>query len=222
MVMSIKITGMSKSFLAGGLKKKVLSGLDIEVGHGEIFALTGPNGAGKTTLLKILSTLILPDSGNASVAGFDLVASPREVRGSIGLVFDADRSFYQILSVADNLRFYSRLFGMSGSFFENRMKELSDSLGLSPWLETRVSHCSSGIRQRLAFARALIGAPKVMLVDEIARSLDPESRDMISSYVKRSASSEGTTWLVVTHDEDWARKNATSSGRLCNGVVEKL
>ena len=215
--MSILITNLSKTYRNNHQNKLILDSISLAVEPGETVALMGPNGAGKTTLLRILATLVLPDAGTASVAGWDLVSHSARVRASIGLVYDAERSFYQMLSVEQNLSFFARLMGIPRRVYADRLGRLGEEFSLSPWLGTVLAHCSSGIRQRAAFVRALLSDPQILLVDEPTRSVDAQTRERICRFLRES----GKTCLMVTHDEQEARAVAKRTLHLNNGCLER-
>lgn len=123
--MSISITNLSKTYCLKNECKNVLTDVNLSLLQGQIFALMGKNGAGKTTLLKILSTLMLPTSGQANICGWDLALDQERVRGCIGLSADPDTCFYQMLSLRENIKFYGRLFNIKKDKLNTRMNELS-------------------------------------------------------------------------------------------------
>jgi len=152
---------------------KALDGFSIEVGPGEIACVLGRNGAGKTTLLKTAAGLIAPDAGEIRIWGRD----PWRTRNGfarVGLVAGDERGFYWRLSGRENLRFFASLWALTGKEAEGRIDEVMELVGLADRRRDRdpVRTYSSGMKQRLAFARALIAEPSLLLVDELARSLD--------------------------------------------------
>ena len=160
-------------------KMCALDNISFNVKQGEIFGLVGENGAGKTTLLKILSTLLTPASGHVSIAGFDVVTDASKVRRIIGFVSSNERSFYWRLTGRQNLRFFARLYDIPGQDMEDWIDELLGSLGLLEVGDRRFDAYSTGMRQRLAFARALLGKPKVIYMDEPTKGLDPSSANAL-------------------------------------------
>ncbi|MHB9154821.1 MAG: ABC transporter ATP-binding protein [Endomicrobiales bacterium] len=217
--MSIEIKHLSKYFPSGSGDRKVLSDVTLSVRPGQLFALMGANGAGKTTLLKILATLILPTSGSLLVSGVDALLRPGEARRHLCLAHDGERNSYQVLTVEENLLFYGKLFGMSGKTLGARVSALAEEFGLAPWRAVKVHHCSSGIKQRLSIARALLPGPDVVLVDELTRSLDADAGAHVSRYLRAMASQRNKTCLVVTHDALWAKNFADSAGILIGGCI---
>ena len=173
--------------------------VSLTVGRGEIFGLVGPNGAGKTTLVKMLATLIRPTSGTACVNGHDL-ADEHAIKRSIGLVTANERSFYARLSCRHNLRFYAGLHGLGRSLTDRRIAELSALLGLAPFLDKRFDRCSTGMKHRLALARALLHDPQVLFLDEPTRSLDPLAAGGFRELIYKLAYAGGRTVFLVTHD----------------------
>lgn len=219
--MSIELYSIKKHYFEGKVRKEILRGIDLSVRRGEIFALTGANGAGKTTLLKILATLVLPDSGTAVIAGNDIRNAAKAVRGSVGLVFDAERSFYQILSVEQNLRFFASLWGIPRDVREQRIGRLLSDFHLEEWRTAKFSHCSSGIRQKLAIVRAFLNDPQVLLIDELTRSLDSSAADEVSAYIDRRVRAENKSCILVTHDRVRANAMGYRIGMLSEGTIKE-
>ncbi|MBN1622138.1 MAG: ABC transporter ATP-binding protein [Endomicrobiales bacterium] len=218
--MSIIVKNLSKTFHFKGKSREVLADVNLEVDSGRIFALMGPNGSGKTTFLKILSTLILPANGEASVSGYNVVDAPDKVREKIGLVWDSDRSFYQVLNVEENLKFFGRLLNIPEKSLAERIDSLLGQFNLLDWKSAKISHCSSGIKQKVAMVRAVLHDPEVILIDEPTRSLDDKSRKEINSYIRSFINSDKKTCLMVTHDLDEAKNLADGYGYLREGKIE--
>lgn len=173
--------------------------------QGEIVGFLGANGAGKTTLLKMLSTLVVPDSGSATVMGFDLVAQPAQVRGVLAPVAADERSLDWRLPARENLRFFGALLGLRGRQLQDRIDEVLAGVGLEDAGSKLVGAFSSGMRQRLLIARALLSRARVLLLDEPTRSLDPLAARAFRSFLRREVvDREGCTVLLATHDPDEA------------------
>lgn len=178
-----------------------LKGVSLKVSAGEIFGLLGPNGAGKTTLIKILATLILPDSGSGSIGGYDLLRQSHRVRRLIGLVNTSERSFYWRLTGRQNLAFFAALYNLKGPDSRNRVEELLTLVGLQDMADMLFMKYSSGQKQRLAIARALLSAPTVLLMDEPTNSLDPIAASELRAFVKEELVARyGKTILWCTHN----------------------
>ncbi len=183
----------------------VLRGVSLDVRRGEFFGLLGPNGAGKTTLFKVLSTLVLPDAGRAEVAGIDVIAEPGRVRRVLTPVIADERSLYWRLTGTENLRLFASLYGLRGAEARQRTPQLLARVGLSHAADRLVATYSSGMKQRLLIARALLSRPLVLLLDEPTRSLDPiGARDFRRFLRDEIATGEGCTVLLATHDADEA------------------
>ncbi|MFP3157358.1 MAG: ABC transporter ATP-binding protein [Caldivirga sp.] len=195
-----------------------LNGVSLNVKWGEVYGLLGPNGAGKTTTVKILSTLLIPDSGFARINGLDVVKEARRVRGIIGLVLYPDKGFYSRLSGFENLVYFGRLYGLSRSKAEERARELLKLVNLD-WAANRLyEEYSLGMRARLSIARALIHDPPVIFLDEPTIGLDPVSSRAIRDLIK-GLKKEGRAILLTSHnlwevEEVCDRVGIISSGRV--------
>jgi ABC-2 type transport system ATP-binding protein len=211
----IAVSGLEKSFRSVVALRRV----DLVVGVGEIVALLGPNGAGKSTLLRILATSVLPDKGRATVAGYDVVAEPRAVRRSIGVVTGDERAWYWRLTGRQNLEFFSCLNGFRRRAAAARADELLGEMGLTTAADRRVGEYSSGMRARLALARALISNPKILLLDEPTQNLDPAATVAFRKMVSDLARDRGVATLLATHDLYEAAELATRVEGLAEGRI---
>ena len=169
-----------------------------EIQEGELFGLLGPNGAGKTTTVKMLTTLLIPTSGSASVKGFDVVAQAEEVRKRIGFIFGGERGLYWRLSGIDNLRYFASLYSIDPDVTKKRIPYLLEMVGLNGRGDEKVQGYSRGMKQRLHVARTLLHDPSVLFLDEPTLGLDPvgarEFRQVILDL-----QSEKKTILLTTH-----------------------
>lgn len=218
--MSILIRNLSKHYITGGKKNIVLHKINLNVNKGEIFVLSGPNGSGKTTFLKILSTLVLPDAGNINICGIDAIKEPCEVRKRVGLVHDVEKSFYQVLNIEENMKFYSKLYGISRNDFSVRLDELLVQFKIRTSIKTKLHHCSSGTKQKLAIVRALLGDPDVILIDELTKSLDGQSKKQIADYIKNLVVLKNKACIVVTHESERLEEIGDYFGCLNEGVIK--
>lgn len=171
----------------------------LQVHEGELFGLLGPNGAGKTTLVKMLCTLVLPSSGGGTVAGYEL-QQDRAIRAVTGLVVSDERSFYWRLSARRNLMFYAALYGLTGEVARKRIDTVLADVDLLPAAEQRFSGFSSGMKQRLAIARALLHQPRILFLDEPSRSLDPLATKRLHDLIWRLQERHVITVFLITHD----------------------
>jgi len=212
--------GLVKRFVTreGGLlwrgRKRVveaLRGVSFEVRRGEIFGLLGPNGAGKTTTIKILSTLLLPDAGEAWVNGYDVVREPRRVRESIGVSLYSDRGFYWKLTGRENLVYFARLYHLDPAYARERIRYLLELLDLEADADRLVEEYSTGMKSKLNIARALLHDPPVLFLDEPTIGLDPGAARKVREVVLH-LKKEGKTILLTTH-------NMFEADMLCDRVA---
>jgi ABC-2 type transport system ATP-binding protein len=175
-----------------------LGGVTFSVGEGEIFGLLGPNGGGKSTLFRILSTMMVPTSGRALVAGHDVVREPAAVRRHVGVVFQS-QSLDKALTVEENLRSQGHLHGLSGAVLRERIGHVMEQLGLEERRKDLVESLSGGLRRRVEIAKALLHRPQVLLMDEASTGLDPAARRDLSNYVEGLRKRERVTILLTTH-----------------------
>ena len=175
-----------------------LDNLTFSVREAEIFGLLGPNGSGKTTLFRILSTLMVPSGGHASVQGFDAAHDPNKVRQQIGIVFQA-RSLDLKLTVAENLKHQGHLYGLTGRILTRRIDEVLARVGLTDRAKEFVETLSGGMQRRVELAKGLIHSPSVLLLDEPSTGLDPGARRDLWIYLRTLRDEEGVTVFVTTH-----------------------
>lgn len=172
--------------------------VSFEIRAGELFGLLGPNGAGKTTTVKMLTTLLIPTAGSASVKGFDVVDQAEEVRKRIGFIFGGERGLYWRLSGIDNLRYFASLYSIDPDVTKKRIPYLLDMVGLNGRGDEKVQGYSRGMKQRLHVARTLLHDPDVLFLDEPTLGLDPVgARDF--RQVILNLQTEKKTILLTTH-----------------------
>ncbi len=198
---AISAQGLGKIFRTGwfGPVKTALREVDLEVDYGAIFGVLGPNGAGKTTLISILDTLLRPDTGRAKVLGLDVVREAGQLRERINLAASGAQ-FLWCLTAEENLRFYGRLYGLGGRALANRVEELIELFELAPHRRVTFERLSTGLKQRLALAKALINTPELLFLDEPTSGLDPEMSRHIREEILRLNRETGLTILLTTHN----------------------
>jgi len=171
--------------------------VNIQVPRGEIYGLLGPNGAGKSTIIRMLSTLLVPTSGSATVAGFDVSREANDVKKRIGLVSEK-LILYTRLTATQNLLFFGKLYKVDASTLKKRIDELLELVELTRFKDKPIGSYSSGMRQRVNIIRALLHDPEIIFLDEPTVALDPQSTRFIWDLVKR-LKSRGRTIILTTH-----------------------
>ncbi|MEP6692366.1 MAG: ABC transporter ATP-binding protein [Gemmatimonadaceae bacterium] len=222
---SVHVSGLSKTFPVrrglraalsrphAGAVARVLHDVSCDIEEGEFFGLLGPNGAGKTTLFKLLATLIVPDAGSATVAGHDIVREPASVRRVLTPVIADERSLHWRISAEENLALFAALHGLRGAAARERVRDVLGIVGLADAGTKLVGGFSSGMKQRLLIARALVSRPRVLLLDEPTRSLDPISARAFRAFLREEISGlQRCTILLATH-------NAEEALELCDRVA---
>jgi ABC-2 type transport system ATP-binding protein len=185
--------------------------IDITVEKGELFGLLGPNGAGKSTLISMLSTMLRPTSGKATVWGYDISRNPTRVRQSIGVVFQ-ETTLDQKLTGRENLDLHGRLYGLNKKQRSERMKEVLELVELSKWENEIVQKYSGGMMRRLEIARGLMHYPNLLFLDEPTIGLDPQTRNHIWEYIRELNRDKNITMVLTTHYMEEADK-------LCNRIA---
>ena len=183
-----------------------LNKINLKIRTGELFGLLGPNGSGKTTTIKCLSTILIPDEGTALVNGFDIQKETVMVRASLGLVVGGERTLYWKLTARDNLRYFASLYKMQRNHAKRRIEELLEMMQLSDRADERLEDYSTGMRQKIAIARALLHDPPILLLDEPTLGLDPNFSRQIRKQIKELSEKHGKTILLTTHYMDEAEQ----------------
>lgn len=173
--------------------------VNLKIHKGELFGLLGPNGAGKTTLVKCLSTILIPDEGTAIINGFDIRKQTTLVRASLGMVIGGERTLYWKLTARDNLMYFASLYKMPRKRIKERVDELLEKMNLLDRADERLEDYSTGMRQKVAIARALLHDPPILLLDEPTLGLDPTFSRQIRSQIRELSKKEGKTVLLATH-----------------------
>ncbi len=192
---------LTKTFRSGWLgrrRKEALRGASLQVPSGAIFGLLGPNGAGKTTLLSILATLLLPDSGTATILGHDVVREAGAIRRRLNMA-SGNASFVWSLRPPEVLTFYGGLYGLWGHRLRRRVDELIEQCELGPHAKTEYNALSTGLKQRLALAKALLNDPEVLFLDEPTLGLDPDISIRLRAQIAALRRERGTTIILTTH-----------------------
>ena len=195
----VSVASLSKRF--GDVE--AVRGVSFRVAPGEAFAFLGPNGAGKSTTISILCTLLRPTSGQAAVAGFDVLEDPLGVRRHIGLVFQ-DPTLDDYLTAEENLRFHAQLYRVPSSQIARRLDEVLEMVELTERRHSLVRTFSGGMKRRLEIARGLMHSPQVLFLDEPTVGLDPQTRAHIWSYINELRVREHITMFLTTHYMDEA------------------
>lgn len=197
--------------------------VSFDVQAGEFFGLLGPNGAGKTTLLKILATFILPDEGDVSIDGYDVTREPDAVRLRVAPVIANERSLYWRLTARENLELFAQLWRVPSRHIPDRIAEVLDAVGLAGTGRKMVGQFSSGMMQRLLIARALLPQPRVLLLDEPTRSLDPVSAREFRRFLREElAARRNCAVIIATHNADEALELSTRVGIMNAGKLLAL
>ncbi|MGB9300789.1 MAG: ABC transporter ATP-binding protein [Anaerolineae bacterium] len=174
-----------------------VDGISFDVREGELFGLLGPNGAGKTTTVKMLTTLLIPTAGSATILGHDIVRDAEAIRPQIGFIFGGERGLYWRLSAKDNLRYFADLYHVDPEVARRRIQELLELVGLAGREDEKVEGYSRGMRQRLHVARCLLHDPQVLFLDEPTMGLDPVGARELRQVVKNLVSQEKTVFLTT-------------------------
>jgi ABC-2 type transport system ATP-binding protein len=179
-------------------ERTALDGVSFDVPAAELFGLLGPNGSGKTTLFRILSTLMIPTGGRATILGFNVAREPNAVRRHIGVVFQA-QSIDVKLTAAENLWHQGHLYGLRGAALKARINEMLERVGLADRAHEKAETFSGGMQRRLELAKGLLHHPSVLLLDEPTTGLDPGARRDLWQYLAILRDQEKVTVLVTTH-----------------------
>jgi ABC-2 type transport system ATP-binding protein len=207
---AITVRGLSKRYPAArtwsrlsgrqSVGAEALHDVTFEMEAGRVLALIGPNGSGKSTLLRILAGLLLPTLGDARVGELDVVRDRPASRGRVGVAWGEDRGLSARLSVRENLRFFGALYGLSSAEVSERVIALGNRLECAGLLDRAVRTLSGGERARAALMRALLHRPRVLLLDELTRSLDPGAGARIRAWLVDEAKRSGLSVVLASHD----------------------
>ena len=195
----IEVDNLSKQF--GEIK--AVDGVSFKVEEGEVFGFLGPNGAGKTTTINMLCTLLRPTSGQATVAGLDVIKEKNDVRRAIGLVFQ-ETTLDDYLTAEQNILFHALAYGVPSEVRKQRTKELLTLMELWERRKSKIRTYSGGMKRRLEIARGLVHLPRVLFLDEPTLGLDPQTRNRIWEYILNLREKQGLTIFLTTHYMDEA------------------
>jgi len=221
---AIQVRNLRKSFRKrNGFRKKselwAIDDVSFSVGKGDTYGLLGPNGSGKSSLIRVLSTLLIADSGFVEMLGYTLPEQADEVRRIIGRV-SVDAAFYKKLSARENLLYTALLYGQNARQAERRVMKILEQLGMeNAKFSTPLEEMSRGMQQKISIARALMINPPLLLLDEPTTGLDPKSRRDVQLFLENLQAREGTTILLTTHDMAEAERLCARIGFLAHGKL---
>jgi ABC-2 type transport system ATP-binding protein len=230
---AVHVEGLRKFFIRKDSRRGVdklkrrrrveaLRGLDFEVARGECVAILGQNGSGKSTLVRLLSTLLLPDGGTATIFGRDIRRDGRAVRRMVNRV-SVEASFFKKMSAVENLSYAARFYGMRPRETREQIPEILDRVGFPVARRNDpMEHLSRGMQQKVALARALLTAPILLLLDEPTTGLDPRSKLEVQDFIREVRASHDATILLCTHDLAEAEILAERVGILDDGRLLAL
>lgn len=210
---TVVLDNLSKTYSGG---KEAVKGVSLFLEKGEVFGFLGPNGAGKTTTVKLLNGMIAPTGGRCSVMGYDPAREPEKVHAVSGVLTEHAR-MYDHMTGLENLVFYGEIFGISREEGRKRAVSLIEKLELEEAADRKLSAYSTGMRQRLSLARAMLHSPEVLFLDEPTSGLDPESAQNVNRLIRELAGEQGTTVFLCTHQLRYAQEICTRYGLLEEG-----
>jgi ABC-2 type transport system ATP-binding protein len=212
--LAIEVRGLTRSFA----EVPALAGVDLEIERGAVFGLLGPNGAGKTTTVRILNGVLDPSGVEVlRVLGSDMPAGAAAIRSLVGV--QTDTNLYDRLSARDNLSLFARFYGLGTAAAAHRADELLDMFGLLGRARERVERFSKGMKQKLLIARALVGAPQLVYLDEPTAGLDPEASHELMSYIRTVSRIDHTTFFIASHRLDEMEDVCTKVAVLAGGLI---
>jgi ABC-2 type transport system ATP-binding protein len=220
---ALEVHNLRKEFTRrdGRGKRRVaaLKGVDFDIARGECVAILGPNGSGKSTLVRLLSTLLLPDGGTATVFGHDAFKDTRAVRRLVNRV-SVEASFFKKMSAVENLSYAARFYGLRPHETKDRIPEILTRVGFpADRRDEPMENLSRGMQQKVALARALLTAPILLLLDEPTTGLDPRSKQEVQEFIREVRAEHDATVLLCTHDLAEAETLADRVGILDDGEL---
>ena len=221
MEFALEVSGLRKTFVSGWIhrrRKEALRGVDLAMPRGALWGILGPNGAGKTTFLSILSNLVTPDAGEVRVLGKDIRSHAVDILGRINLS-SGHANFLWGLKVRENLEYYAMLYGIPGKKRRQKVAELIELLELQDFAGARFDELSSGTKQKLSLAKALINDPELVFLDEPTVGLDPDVASRIRKFLQFLHEEKQTTILMTTHNMGEAEILCQQIAFLRNGTI---
>jgi ABC-2 type transport system ATP-binding protein len=220
---ALEVHNLRKEFTRrdGRGKRRVaaLKGVDFDIERGECVAILGPNGSGKSTLVRLLSTLLLPDGGTATVFGHDAFKDTRAVRRLVNRV-SVEASFFKKMSATENLSYAARFYGLRPHETKDKIPEILTRVGFpADRRDEPMENLSRGMQQKVALARALLTAPILLLLDEPTTGLDPRSKQEVQEFIREGRPAHDATVLLCTHDLAEAETLADRVGILDDGEL---
>ncbi len=220
---ALELKNVSKSFKKRrGEVVRALDNVSISVEKGEVVGILGPNGSGKSTLVRVVSTLVLPDSGAVEVFGVDAVRHPKQVQRGMNRV-SVEASFFKKLSAMENLLYGAKLYGVTSREARPRIAEILENIGFAHKRALEpMEHLSRGMQQKIALARALLTSPVLMLLDEPTTGLDPRSKKDVQAFIHRIRKEHDSSVLLCTHDMGEAEELCDRVGIMMDGKILAL
>ncbi len=203
---------------ADGSTIEAVKGVDLEIRQGEIFSLLGPNGAGKTTTISMISGLVTPTEGDATIGGFSITRQSMEAKRLMGFV-PQEIALYPELSARQNLTFFGRMYGLGGKALSRRVDELLEFVDLADRQKDRIDTFSGGMKRRINLAAGLLNSPPLIYMDEPTVGIDPQSRRRILDTVKTLRDEQGMTVLYTTHLMEEAEELSDRVGIMDHGEI---
>jgi len=217
-VIAEHLTKVYPAHQAGGAGKRALNNVDFAIEEGQVFGFLGPNGAGKTTAVKVLNGMLRITEGSCRVLGIDPGSAPEQVHALSGVVTE-HAQMYNNLTGLENLVFFGTVFGLGADESRSGALDLLERLDLLDAKDKKLAAYSTGMRQRLSLARAMIHHPKILFLDEPTSGLDPESALSVNNMIKSLAKEKGTTVFLCTHQLRYAEEICTSYGLISEGSM---
>lgn len=197
----IEIKNLTKKFD----DKVAVNDISLQIQEGEILGLLGENGAGKTTTLRMMATMLKPSTGSIQIAGYDSVKEDSKVRENIGILFGGETGLYDRLTARENIEYFGKLYDMSKEELDAQIKKISEVLDMKEYIDKPVGKFSKGMKQKVAFARATIHNPKVLLLDEPTSGLDVTAAIQVHDFIK-GLKKEGKTVIFSSHTMEEVEK----------------